>query len=103
MALNLVVRAADLGTIDTSLLVLALPSTGSAGLDEALSPLDRRVGGVLRRAIDRRDFRGGRDELLHLTSATPGVERLLLVGLGKATDRASALRRAAALAGRQAG
>jgi leucyl aminopeptidase len=104
MPVSLVVRAADLGTIDTSLLVLALPSiTAGAGLDEALTQLDRRVGGVLRRAIERRDFRGGRDELLHLTSATAGVERLLLVGLGKAPERASALRRAGALAGRQAG
>jgi leucyl aminopeptidase len=104
MPLTLAVRAADLGTIDTPLLVLALPSVAAgAGLDDALAPLDRRVGGVLRRAVERRDFRGGRDEMLHLTSTANGVERLLLVGLGKATERASALRRAAALAGRQAG
>ena len=101
MSLTLSARAADFAALDIPLLVLALPS--GASVDDTLNPLDRRVGGVLRRTLERRDFRGGRDEQLHLSSTVAGVERLLLVGLGKAEDRALALRRASALAARQAG
>jgi leucyl aminopeptidase len=100
MTLALSARAADFGALDTPLLVLALPS--SASVDDALTPLDRRLGGILRRTLERREFRGGRDEMLHLSSAAPGVERVLLVGIGKSEDRSAALRRAAALAARQA-
>ena len=99
MTLALSVRAADFGALDTPLLVVALP-TGAA-IDQALTPLDRRTGGVLRRSLERREFRGGRDEILHLSTTANGVERLLLVGMGKADDRSAALRRAAALAARQ--
>ena len=101
MSLALSARAADFATLDTPLLVLALPA--GATVDDTLSTLDRRVGGVLRRSLERRDFRGGRDEMLHLSSTVAGVDRLLLVGLGKAEDRALALRRASAIAARQAG
>jgi leucyl aminopeptidase len=101
MTLAIATRATDFGALDVPLLVLALPS--SATVDESLNTLDRRVGGVLRRTLDRREFRGGRDEVLHLSSTTAGVERVLLVGLGKAEDRVTALRRAAALSSRQAG
>src|SRR5437868_12503080 len=100
MSLALSVRAADFGALDTPLLVLA--SSSSAGVDDALNPLDRRLGGILRRTVERREFRGSRDEMLHLSSAAAGVERVLLVGLGKAEDRTTSLRRAAALAARQA-
>jgi leucyl aminopeptidase len=100
MTLALSVRAADFGALDTPLLVLALSS--GAGVDDALGPLDRRVGGVLRRTLERREFRGARDETLHLSSAAAGVDRLLLVGMGKAEDRPAAMRRAAAIASRQA-
>lgn len=99
MTLTLSVRAADFGALNTPLLVLALGS--GAGVDQSLAALDSRVGGVLRRTLERREFRGGRDEILHLSSTTPGVERLLLVGTGKGDDRPGALRRAAALSGRQ--
>ena len=101
MSLALSVRAADFASLDTPLLVLALPA--NATVDETLNPLDQRAGGVLRRTLERRDFRGGRDELLHLSSAAAGIERVLLVGIGKAEDRVASLRRAAALATRQAG
>jgi leucyl aminopeptidase len=100
VTLALSVRAADLGALDTPLLVLALPASPS--VDDALGALDRRLGGILRRTFDRREFRGGRDELLHLSSTAAGVERVLLVGLGKVEDRAASLRRAAAIAARQA-
>ena len=49
-----------------------------------------------------KDFRGSRDELLHLTGVANGPRRVLLVGMGPVTDRKAALRRAATLAGRNA-
>jgi len=100
MSLALSARAADFGALDTPLLVLAI-ATGS-GVDDVLGGLDRRLGGILRRTLERREFRGGRDEMLHLSSAAAGVERVLLAGLGKAEDRPASLRRAAALSSRQA-
>jgi leucyl aminopeptidase len=100
MSLTLSARAADFGALDTPLLVLAISSGG--GVDDTLNALDRRFGGILKRTLDRREFRGGRDEMLHLSSAAAGVERVLLVGLGKAEDRPASLRRAAALSSRQA-
>src|SRR5690349_24633226 len=99
MTLTLSVRAADFAAVNTPLLVLAIPA--GAAFDQLLAPLDSRMGGVLRRSLERREFRGGRDEMLHLSSTTTGVERVLLVGMGKAPDRSGALRRAAALAARQ--
>jgi len=100
MSLTLSARAADFGALDTPLLVLAISS--GTGVDETLNALDKRLGGILRRTLDRREFRGGRDEMLHLSSAAAGVERVLLVGLGKAEDRPASLRRAAALSSRHA-
>jgi leucyl aminopeptidase len=99
MTLSISAGRADLGSLDAPLLVIALPSGPS--LDAALLPLDTTLGGALRRTIERRDFRGGRDETLHLTGAATGPARILLIGLGKPADRAGALRRAGALAGRQ--
>src|SRR2546423_3804430 len=101
MSLALSVRAADFAALDTPLLVLALAA--GATVDDTLNPLDRRAGGILRRTLERREFRGGRDELLHLSTTAAGIERLLLVGMGKGEDRVASLRRAAALAARQAG
>jgi leucyl aminopeptidase len=86
--------------LSTPLLAIAL------GADEPLPPalagLDARLNGTLGRAITRRDFRGGRDETLHLAGGEQGVERVLLVGLGKGGDRNAALRRAGAVAARAA-
>ena len=101
MTLSFTAGSAELGAIDAPLLVIALPS--GATLDAALSPLDGVLGGALGRTLERRDFRGARDETLHLSGAAPGPARVLLLGLGKATDRSSALRRAGAIAARQAG
>src|SRR5690349_9526446 len=100
MTLNISARAADLGALESPLLVLALPS--GATLPEGLDAADRATSGALGRLVERRDFRGGRDELLHLSGAASGVQRVLLIGLGSSSDRVSSLRRAAALAGRQA-
>ncbi|MEO8620456.1 MAG: leucyl aminopeptidase [bacterium] len=101
MSLTLSAGPADLGALDASLLVVALPSGGA--LDAALTALDVTLGGVLARSLERRDFRGGRDETLHFAGAAVGASRVMLLGLGKATDRVSALRRAGAIAARQAG
>ena len=101
MSLSLSAGPADLGALDASLLIVALPSDGT--LDAALSTLDGSLGGALARSLERRDFRGGRDETLHFAGGTTGPARVLLVGMGKATDRVDALRRAGAIAARQAG
>ena len=101
MTLSLSVGPATLGALDTPLLVVALPSGPT--LDAALTPLDAALGGALTRTLERRDFRGGRDEALHLVGAASGPARVLLLGLGKPSDRTGSLRRAGAIAARQSG
>src|SRR5215207_6869283 len=102
MPLALSVRRADLGALDTPLLVIALGAQPAAApLDDALRSLDGSLGGALARTLERRDFRGSRDETLHLAGGAKGVQRVLLVGVGSG-DRPNALRRAAALAARRA-
>ena len=85
MTLSLAVAGTNLATLDTPLLVVALPSAPT--LDPALGPIDASTGGAISRAIGRRDFRGGRDETLHFAGAESRVQRVLLVGMGPATDR----------------
>ncbi|MFL5617661.1 MAG: leucyl aminopeptidase [Gemmatimonadaceae bacterium] len=101
MTLNLTAGRAELAALDVPLLVVAL-ATGDRP-DERLTALDGPLGGALSRFLERRDFRAGRDETLHLTGGSTGPARVLLVGLGKITERAAALRRAGAIAARQAG
>ena len=101
MKLTLNTGPASFGALDAPLLVVAL--AGGDSLDAALAPLDSALGGALSRSIERRDFRGGRDESLHIVGGTTGPARILMLGLGKAADRAAALRRVGALAARQAG
>ena len=103
---KLSLRSADL-TADVPLLALALPA-GATLTGRALEQLAKSLGGALDRTLSRRDFRGARDETLHLAGGSSGPQRVLLIGLGKdggakATgDRAVALKRAAAIAARQA-
>ncbi|HTJ22527.1 MAG TPA: leucyl aminopeptidase [Gemmatimonadaceae bacterium] len=99
MTLSLTAAAPDFTALDTPLLAIALASSPALGDD--LRPVDTLTGGALGRALSRRDFRGGRDETLHLSGGERGVQRVLLVGMGPATDRVSSIRRAAAIAGRQ--
>ena len=101
MAVKLSVRKSDAAALDVPLLVIALAKP--AELPAELRALDEHVGGTLSRTLSRRDFRGDRDETLHLSGGTKGPARLLLVGLGKTTDRPLAVKRAAAIAARQAG
>jgi len=100
MTLSFTAGRADLASLDAPLLVVARAS-GDAR-DERVTALDGALGGALGRLLERRDFRAGRDETLHLAGGASGPARVLLVGLGKPADRTSALRRAGALAARQA-
>ncbi len=100
MTLALTAAAPDFGGLDTPLLVVALAP--GAALPGELAPADAASAGALGRAIARRDFRGAHDETLHVAAAERGVQRVLLVGLGPAADRTGALRRAGAIAARQA-
>ena len=99
MTLSLTTAAPDVGGFDTPLLVVALPSAPT--LTDELRPIDVATNGALGRALARRDFRGSRDETLHLSGGESGPQRVLFVGMGPAADRVAALRRAAAVAGRQ--
>ena len=100
MTLTLSLARADLGALDTPLLAIALPA--KPALTDDLRGVDAALGGALGRVLERRDFRGARDETLHLAGGAKGPQRVLLVGIGGATDRAVALKRAAALAARRA-
>jgi leucyl aminopeptidase len=92
-------NSANPAEVGTALLVVALPENPALG---GLGDLDAIVQGSLSRSIEMKDFRGSRDETLHLTGASKGPRRLLLVGMGAVTDRRASLRRAATLAGRNA-
>ncbi|HEX6943356.1 MAG TPA: leucyl aminopeptidase [Gemmatimonadaceae bacterium] len=99
MALDLAVRLADPSAVRTPLLALLLPSGNT--LPAGLKQLDAALDGALSTALKRGDFRGARDETLHL-QGRGSAERILLVGLGKPTSLALSLRRGGAVAARQA-
>ena len=100
MTLALTTAAPDFASLDSPLLVVALAANPT--LTDELTPIDAVTGGALGRALGRRDFRGGRDEMLHLAGGERGIQRVLFVGMGPAADRVASLRRAGAIAGRQA-
>jgi leucyl aminopeptidase len=91
-------RDAQLRSLDVPLLVLALAK--GAPLDDRIRALDETLGGAIARVIERRDFRAGRDETMHLVGAAKGPERVLLVGMGAVTELPAAIRRAAMIASR---
>ncbi|MFL5467073.1 MAG: leucyl aminopeptidase [Gemmatimonadaceae bacterium] len=97
--LAVTINSASPAEVGTSLLVIALVENptlaGIAGLDSATQ-------GALSRTLEMKDFRGARDETLHLTGVPRGPRRLFLIGMGAVTDRRAALRRAATLAARNA-
>jgi len=101
MMLSLSGGSPELGRLDIPLLVVALAV--GAGVDGELASLDTALGGALTRTLERRDFRGTRDETLHLAGGTAGPARVLLIGTGSTGERAGRLRRAGALAARQGG
>ncbi len=93
------INSANPAEIGTALLVVALVENPTLA---GIAALDTATGGVLTRTIEMKDFRGARDEMLHLTGVLRGPRRLLLVGMGTVPDRRAAFRRAATLAARTA-
>lgn len=100
MALDLNVRSADPAALKTPLLAVLLPARQA--FPSGLKRLDAVLGHAISTALGRGDFRGARDETLHLQGQVGAVERVLLVGMGKPSTLALGLRRAASIAGRQA-
>jgi leucyl aminopeptidase len=100
MSLSVTLHGAAQALSDAPLAALVLgPGTrlGTQGV-----ALDAALGGVIARAIAAREFRGGRDEVLHLTGGAQGAKRVLLVGIGTPGQKVAACRRAGALAARRA-
>ena len=90
------------GTLNSGNPLVAIILDEGLAVPPGLAAADEATGGLLRGAIDGREFRGAKDELLHLTPGGNGPRRMLLVGTGRVVDRPNSLRRAAALAARQA-
>ena len=97
--LSVIINAVNPAEVGTALLVIALPENPTLA---GIAALDTASQGALTRTIDMKDFRGTRDETLHLTGFAKGPRRLLLVGMGAVTDRRAAFKRAATLAARNA-
>jgi leucyl aminopeptidase len=100
MALTLALRGGDAANVETPLLGVLL----QAGTDvpPELRALDDALGGALKRVFERRDFRGARDESLHLDGGGSKAARVLLIGIGTPTETSAAFRRGASLLARQA-
>ena len=97
--LAVAINSASPAEVGTSLLVIALAENPSIA---GIAGLDAAAQGALGRTLEMKDFRGTRDETLHLTGFAKGPRRLLLVGMGAVSDRRASLRRAATLAARNA-
>jgi len=93
--------SSDLGTLRTPVLAL-LSEQITAGSAADYGSLGGAVLAQVRRVIANRDFRGARDETLHLLGEETGAQRILLFGMGKVADRPASLKRAGALAARKA-
>jgi leucyl aminopeptidase len=98
-----------LDRLETPLLVVAFTAEGVKSIAGELTAIDAATGGALGRAVERRDFRAARDEMLILGGGERGIQRVMLVGMGKSPEggatipeRVTQLRRAAMLAGRKA-
>jgi leucyl aminopeptidase len=99
--MNIVILARPLADVETPVLALLLPTGGS--LPPSLASFDKATGGALQRALGAGDWKGKRDETLLLYPSAGSVQRVLLVGLGKAEDvDRNTLRRAAAVAAKRA-
>ena len=90
---------ADLSGLKAPALAILLEQASST---PSIAGLDKAVADAVRRVIASRDFRGGKDEVQWVLGVEGGVERALLVGMGKVTDRRAAVRRAATIAARRA-
>jgi leucyl aminopeptidase len=99
MPLATSVRADRAETLDIPFLAVVVPEGAQPA---SLAALDQAAGGGIARAYSSGDFRGKRDETILLYPAS-GARRLLLIGTGPVGNGdASALRRAAAIAGKRA-
>src|SRR5437879_7482310 len=95
------VATAALPEIDTPLLAVALAQ--GTDVPASLAALDKAAGGLVARAITSGDFKGKRDETSLLYPPAGKPQRILLVGVGKASEvTRNAMRRAAAVAARRA-
>jgi leucyl aminopeptidase len=101
MPVSITIAPANPASFSGSL--LAIPLAENPALGDLLANLDGSLGGAIQRSLDSRFFRGARDEIFHLSGTSNGAARVMLVGLGKITDRPGSLRRAAAIAARNAG
>ncbi len=98
MTLALDLKRADLNPARTPLIAVLVAA--DEGLSDTARKLDSDLGGSLAAAVKDRVFRASRDEVLHFASGS--ALRVMLIGMGKAVDRPVAVRRAAAVAARQA-
>jgi leucyl aminopeptidase len=99
--MKLVARRVDWPAVKTEIAAVLLPNVSE--VPAPLRTLDRALGGALDRILTRRDFRGSRDEVMHVDGAGAAIQRVLLVGYGSPSgDANNALRRAAGIAARQA-
>jgi leucyl aminopeptidase len=98
MSLSLLASHAAPASVDASLLVVILGA--DPVMTPALAAIDAALGGSLGRTINRRDFRGSRDETLLLVGQDTGIRRALLVGRGSGDATRGTARRAAAVATR---
>ena len=98
--INVTLAGGDLVATRTPFLCLVLPT--DAALPAPLQSLDAALGGAIKGALDARDFRGARDEVLYVTGSANGPRRVALIGAGKAPLTPVAIRRAAAIAARNA-
>ena len=100
MPAKLSIDSGGLAQYKGPLLAIALGEKPEVG--GLLSELDTSLGGSITRALQSRDFRGSKDEIFHLSGSADGTRRAVLIGMGKVSDRSGSLRRAAAIAARQA-
>jgi leucyl aminopeptidase len=98
MPVHFTLLASTAPGFDAALLVVPLPTSPS--LSPALAQLDQRLGGIISRSVERREFRGGRDEQYHFVGGPSGPQRVLLVGMGASPLKPGAWRRASAIGAR---
>jgi leucyl aminopeptidase len=55
-------------------------------LPESISALDRKAQGIISRAMKSAEFKGKKDQSLNLVSPVPGVDLILLAGIGKPSE-----------------
>ncbi len=96
------IKVVSLDKVRTPLLAIAIGELSSPRVPSSLLTLDHGAKGELARLLASGDFTGKRDQT-SLVYPTKGPERVLLIGLGRIKEiTRGAIRRAAAIAGRNA-